>query len=120
MEFEGIVFSLLPMAKGTGQRGEWMKQDVVFDVPGEFKRKVCVSFWGDKARDASELKQGETVSVSANVESREYNGRWYTEARAWRMVRKTPAAGLPNDDMLPPLDAFVPEPPSDEVDDLPF
>lgn len=121
MEFEGIVFSLLPMVKGTSQRGEWMKQDVVFELPGEFSRKICVSFWGDKAQDAAVLKPGDAVSVSANVESREYNGRWYTEARAWKMVRRTAEApGAPNDGMLPPLDGFAPESVADEVDDLPF
>ena len=68
-----------------------MKQEVIFDQPGEFNRKVCVGFWGDKAQEAGTLRPGEVVAVSANVESREYNGRWYTEVRAWRMTRK--AAG---------------------------
>lgn len=120
MEFEGTVFSVLPIVKGTSQRGEWMKQEVIFDLPGEFNRKVCVGFWGDKAQDASALKPGEAVSVSANVESREYNGRWYTEVRAWKMSRKAPAGtGASADDILPPLDAFAPGEPG-EVDDLPF
>ena len=91
MEFEGTVVSVLPVVKGTSARGEWMKQEVIFDQPGEFNRKVCVGFWGDKAQEAGTLRPGEVVAVSANVESREYNGRWYTEVRAWRMTRK--AAG---------------------------
>ena len=78
MEFEGTVVSVLPVVKGTSARGEWMKQEVIFDQPGEFNRKVCVGFWGDKAQEAGTLRPGEVVAVSANVESREYNGRWYT------------------------------------------
>lgn len=123
MEFEGIVFSVLPLVKGTSARGEWMKQDVIFDLPGEFSKKVCVGFWGDKAQDAGALKSGDSVSVSANVESREYNGRWYTEVRGWKMSRKgadvggAPAGGS----SLPPMDAFSDEPAgTKEVDDLPF
>ena len=94
--------------------------------PGEFNRKVCVSFWGDKAQDAATLKPGEAVTISANVESREYNGRWFTEVRAWRIVRKAAQQPqqAPVSDGLPPLDAFAEEPvasgSSSEVDDLPF
>ncbi len=122
MEFEGVVYKVLEPVKGTSARGEWTKQEVVFELPGEFSRKVCVSFWGDKAQDAASLKKGETVSVSVNIESREYNGRWFTEVRAWRVVRKSAAVPMPE---AAPMPEFVPaadaEPfKSDLVDDLPF
>lgn len=94
MEIEGIVQNVLPPVKGTSARGEWTKQEVILEQPGEFNRKVCVSFWGDKALDAAALKPGEKISVSVNVESREHNGRWYTEIRAWKMTRgQAPQAG---------------------------
>ena len=121
MEFEGTVYKVLPVVKGTSQRGEWMKQEVVFELPGEFNRKICVGFWGDKAQEAGTLRPGEVVAVSANVESREYNGRWYTDIRAWRIQPKqeTPA-GAPMPDMPPiaeePAYASAPA----EADDLPF
>lgn len=119
MEFEGIVYRVLPVVKGTSQRGEWVKQEVVFELPGEFNRKLCVGFWGDKAQEAGTLKPGEKVSVAINLESREYNGRWYTEARAWKLTRVVaqPAAA-PMPDMPP----FAEEEPyaNDPADDLPF
>lgn len=123
MEFEGTVFAILPLVKGQSARGEWMKQEVVFELPGEFSRKVCVGFWGDRAQDAGGLKPGEVIAVSANVESREYNGRWFTEVRAWKMNRKAPQASAQGGGALPPLDAMPPEnfgAGSGEVDDLPF
>lgn len=122
MDFEGTVLTVLPVVKGTNARGEWIKQEVIFEQPGEFNRKICVGFWGDKAAEAGTLRPGEVVNISANVESREFNGRWYTDVRAWRMTRKAPAAAAPAPDALPRLDAFVPEEPADskEVDDLPF
>ena len=125
MEFEGVVWRVLPQIKGTSARGEWVKQEVVFELPGEFNRKICVGFWGDKAQEAAMLKPGETIAVSANVESREYNGRWYTEVRAWRIDRKSAAEPQPMaTDNLPPLDTFSTEESASssasEVDDLPF
>ncbi len=121
MEFEGIVYRILPAVKGQGQKGEWTKQEVVFELPGEFSRKVCVSFWGDKAQDAATLKEGESVMVSFNLESREYNGRWFTEARAWKISRGTTAvqAGAPTMPDLPPL-SEAPRYASEPIDDMPF
>lgn len=93
MDFEVTVSAVLPLVTGQSARGEWKKQDVIFDLPGEFNRKLCVGFWNDKAVDAAALRPGDRVALSVNVESREYNGRWYTEVRAWRMNRLDAQAG---------------------------
>ena len=42
MEFEGVVYKILPLTQGTSARGEWQRQDVVFELPSEFSRKICV------------------------------------------------------------------------------
>lgn len=44
MDFEGKVLTVLPVVKGTNARGEWVKQEVIFEQPGEFNRKICVGF----------------------------------------------------------------------------
>lgn len=87
MDFEAVVHLVLPLVTGQGARGEWKKQEVVFELPGEFSRKVCVGFWNDKASDAGALRIGDRVAVSVNIESRERNGRWFTEVRGWKMSR---------------------------------
>ncbi len=120
MEFEGMVYRVLPAVKGTSQRGEWVKQEVVFELPGEFNRKLCVGFWGDKAADAGNLREGDRVSVAINVESREYNGRWFTEARAWKMSKAAPETPAPGFDNPLPPEPFEPLYESDPSDDLPF
>ena len=75
--------------------------------------------------DVAKLREGSAYSVSGNVESRENNGRWYTDIRAWRLQPKqaeAPAAA-PMPDM-PPLaaeePAYAAAPAASEVDDLPF
>jgi single-stranded DNA-binding protein len=87
MEFEGVVYRKLPEMTGTSAKGAWRKQDVVFELPSEFSRKICVTFFGDRAEDAAALNEGDAVTVSVNVESREYNGKWYTDVKAWKIVR---------------------------------
>ena len=125
MEFEGIVYKKLPATKGMSARGEWQRQDVVFELPSEFSRKVCVTFF-NKPTEAESLKEGQTYIVSVNVESREYNGKWYTDVRAWRVQPKqveAPAAAPAMPDM-PPFGEepaySAPQQPMAEVDDLPF
>ncbi len=104
MDFEVTVHMLLPLVTGQSARGEWKKQEVIFDLPGEFNRKLCVGFWNDRAVDAAALRPGDRVALSVNIESREYNGRWYTEVRAWRMNRLDvqAAAGAPAGAYPPP------------------
>ena len=75
MEFEGTVYKILPVTKGTSARGEWQRQDVVFEMnEGSFTRKICVTFF-NKPEDVARLKEGSTYNVSVIIESREYNGR---------------------------------------------
>jgi single-stranded DNA-binding protein len=147
MEFEGVVFRKLPEMTGTSAKGAWKKQDVVFELPSEFNRKICVTFFGDRAEDAASLNEGDAVNVSVNVESREYNGKWYTDVKAWKIARGgAPSAGAgsgaghagasggysgggsrPASTPAPPpfADApfnenTAPASPADDVDDLPF
>lgn len=87
MDFEAIVHLVLPSVTGQGARGEWTKQEVVFELANDqYGRKICVGFWNDKAPSAAALRVGEKVVVSVNIESRERNGRWFTEARGWRFT----------------------------------
>ena len=122
MEVEGKVVQILPATSGTSARGPWQRQDVVFELTQEFSRKVCVKFF-NKPDDVAKLRVGGLYTVSFNLESREFNGRWYTDVSAWRIQSKEqqPAAGAaaPMPD-LPPIGAEEPAGTSAEVDDLPF
>ena len=125
MEFEGTVYKMLPPAQGTSARGEWQRQDVVFEMQdGSFTRKICVTFF-NRPDDVARLAEGAAYRVSVNIESREYNGRWYTDIRAWRLqpVQSEAPAAAPMADMPP-----IGEEPSyasgvsaaEPADDLPF
>lgn len=118
MELSGTVISLLPEVTGQGKNGVWRKQEFILEVPSQYPRKVCISTWGEKI-DQYALKEGDAVTASIDVESREYNGRWYTEVRAWK-VEKSGAAGAapsgPGATATPVNPTFTEE--SD--DDLPF
>ena len=95
MEITGTVVSLLPMQSGQGKNGTWKKQEFIIETPGQYPKKVCLSLWGEKV-DETRIAVGEKITASINIESREYNGRWYTSIKAWKIeknaVNATPAA----------------------------
>ena len=93
MELKGRVIQLLPQQSGMGKKGPWKKQEFILETQSQYPKKVCLSVWGDKV-DQYNLAIGDEVNVAVDLESREYNGRWYTEARAWK-VEKTGQQSAP-------------------------
>ncbi|MCG2613082.1 DUF3127 domain-containing protein [Terrimonas sp. NA20] len=91
MQLTAKLVQLLPLQTGNGKNGEWKKQDVIVETDGQYPKKVCISIWGDKI-NTSLLQVGRSLTFSFDVESREYNGRWYTDVKAWK-VEAGAAAG---------------------------
>ena len=124
MEISGTVVSILPEINGEGKNGTWRKQEFILETEGQYPKKVCIVMWGDKI-DQFALSEGEAVTASIDAESREYNQRWYTDLKAWK-IEKGAAGGnqppapsnAPGDFGPPPNPAFAPSGGSD--DDLPF
>lgn len=123
MDFDAKVVQVLEPVTGTSARGEWRRQEVIVETPGAtFSRKICVTFWGDKVDESSGLKEGDELNLGIDIESREYNGRWYTEVKAWRITHKGPAAqAVPEGAGLPPFSEPEEDPfETTASDDLPF
>ena len=88
MELSGKVFKVMPVESGEGKNGVWKKQAVVIETAHEkYPKKVAVQFWGDLVNHEN-FVEGNDISVEFDVESREYNGKWYTDVKAWRVNRK--------------------------------
>jgi hypothetical protein len=116
MELRAKLIQMLPLQTGEGKNGQWRKQDIIVETEGQYPKKVCVSIWGDKA-DPSALQLGNMLNISFDVESREFNGRWYTDIRAWKV--EMAGAVAPNQGAQEPAQPVFA--PSDEAkDDLPF
>ncbi|RLD62420.1 MAG: hypothetical protein DRI95_13130, partial [Bacteroidetes bacterium] len=99
--------------------GEWVKQEFVIETMDQYPKKACFSAWGDKTANIKQLLQGDEVTVSFNIESREYNERWYTDLRAWKIVKGTQNASDQNINDMPPINEND-IPPEGEGEDLPF
>ena len=84
MQLTAKLFQILPIQTGTGKNGEWKKQDIIVETDGQFAKKICISIWGDKINE-SILKIGNNLKIDFDIESREYNGKWYTDVKAWKV-----------------------------------
>ena len=84
MQLTAKLIQVLPLQTGTGKNGQWKKQDIIVETEGQYPKKVCVSVWGDKISE-NLLQVGAQLAISFDVESREYNGRWYTDVKAWKI-----------------------------------
>ena len=94
LELEGRIVRKLGVQSGTSARGAWSKQEFIFEYQeGNFPTQVCMNVWGeDKVRELDKYQVGDKVKISFNLSSREFNGRWYTDVRAWRIE---PAGSAP-------------------------
>ena len=119
MNISGKITQILPEAKGEGRNGPWKRQDFILETDDQYPKKVCISVWNDKV-DVGKLQPGDPVTVEVSVESREYNGRWYTDVKASGLIAGQKTASGPSSTTGPMLDEIEKAPPPDKMpDDLP-
>lgn len=110
----GKVTKILEEQSGTSKNGPWRKQDFILETEDRYPKPVCITQWGDDI-DAFGIKVGERLTAHVDIQSREYNGRWYTDVKAWKVARESEGA----QDAPPPVDD-EPWPSAEPGDDLPF
>ena len=115
-----------PESNGVSKAGKpWKKREYVLEtIEGSFPQKVFFDFFGDKA-DQYPLEIGQVIKLSFDINSREYNGRWYTSISGWRAEDvEAGASSEPtpptNNDYNPPVIPPVDLAPKGPDDDLPF
>jgi hypothetical protein len=120
LEIKGKIVELLPEKSGQSANGEWRKQEYILETGGQYPKKICFMAWGDKI-DQFNIKQGEMVEVSVDLESREYNGRWYTDVKAWKVSKDgATSESLRSYDSQEYTDQQKPNINSIDVKDIPF
>ncbi len=120
MEITGKIIVALPEQSGVSKAGNsWKKKEYVLETQETYPKKVHFDLFGDKA-DKYPLTVGQTIRLSFDIESREYNGRWQAEpvdAAATATAAPAYPSGAPAGAPVPPPPAMQP---SDPNEDLPF
>ena len=138
MEISGKIIQVLPLQTGVAKNSgnPWQSQSYVLETQEQFPKRVCFEVFGEQRIKDNPCQLDDIVTVSFDIESREFNGRWYTSIRAWRIQQgvvdgtapaaapvpaapATPAqpqAAAPAEPAVQPFDPTV----DDNTTDLPF
>jgi len=81
MNVIGEIVDVLPVQSGEGKNGAWSKSTYIVETGGQYPKKIAVCIWGDKL---GILSKGNKVDFSIDIESREFNGKWFTEVKAFK------------------------------------
>lgn len=128
MKFQGLAAT----TEGVSAQGNpWRKTYAIFETIGDHPRTIAVMCFNDMCQRAAELVKGGVYEVNADITSREFNGKWYTDVKAWgiydpKQWDNTPPPIQPNEepktqpgkavqtsiDTMPPIGT--------SSDDLPF
>ena len=129
MEITGRIIAILPEQGGVSKTGnEWKKQEYVLETHDTYPKKVCFQIFGADRIAQAAIQLNEELTVSFDIDSREYQGRWFTNINSWKVDRAMAApmqapAGITPDQVIP---AAAPMPPAadfvsaSQVDELPF
>lgn len=125
MEITGKIIAVLPERGGVSKTGnEWKMQEYVLETHEQYPRKICFNVFGADKIAQFNIQVGEEMTVSFDINAREYNGRWYNDIRAWKVERGVAPAPAATYEPAPQVNAPKVAAPDfsaqNDTDDLPF
>jgi len=117
---EGRLVQILSAQEGQSTRGAWKKQDFIIETSEQYPKKVCICCWNEKTDELSKFQLNDNLRVSVNIESREYNSKWYTYIKAWRIEQLNTESTTNSNPAISEDDISGVSFSNDENDDLPF
>lgn len=116
MQFQGRIYKLFPVQSGTSQRGEWTKQDFIFEYfeqpTDRYADRVLLSIMNDRIKDY-DLHEGDEVIIGFGHNTREYQGRYFNDVRLYHFekVKQVDQQQQQPQQGVPPQQTTYDEPP---------
>lgn len=129
MEFTGKIIAVLEPRGGVSARtgNTWKSQDyVIEETVGQFPKRMAFNVFGEENINRFNIQQGQELTVSFDINAREYQGRWYNDIRVWNVqpaavqAPAMAAAAAPAAQPAPQPSAAAFTAASDDSSDLPF
>jgi hypothetical protein len=88
MEIIGKLIKKLERETGVSKSGKtFEKQAILIEQNVEYNKEVVITFFGDKMKSIRDIEEGSDVSVSINLSSREFNGKYYHNIDGWFIAK---------------------------------
>jgi hypothetical protein len=86
MEIQATLKQILPLETGETKSGKaWQKQTIVVETAETYPKLIAIEVSEKAISRLQDYQIGHTITCSINIESREYNGKWFTSVRAWKI-----------------------------------
>ena len=86
MELQGVLKQILPLESGESKSGKaWQKQTIIVETQETYPKLIAVEVSEKAISRLQDYQIGHTITCSINIESREYNGRWFTSIKCWKI-----------------------------------
>jgi len=114
----GSITHILPIQTGTSKTNkEWSKQDFVIQTEGQYPKPIMFTLFGEKTSLIQGFIIGSQVEVYFNLESREHDGKWYSQVNAWKVDFKGTQSSQSNNTATPNKPDFGVQNPPNPIDD---
>lgn len=92
LEITGRIITVLDKRTGVSNATgtAWSVQQYVIETHEQYPKKMCFDVFGEDRIKQFAIQIGEEVTVSFDLDAREYQGRWYNSIRAWKVERVKP------------------------------
>jgi len=122
MKVTGVITKVLDLQTGTTKDGsEWKKQGFLVQTNEQYNNLYCFELFGAEKVDnfLKYNKVNDSVDVEFNVQTNEWQGKYYTSLQAWKVFKAESNSQAPQ---MPPTPVFEPATnvKEEEHDDLPF
>lgn len=111
MEITGNIIAVLPERTGTSSKGEWKCATYVLETQEQYPKKMCFDVFGADKIAQFNIKQGEYLTVSFDINAHEYQGKYYNSVRAWHIARPQ-TTPQPQGQVQQPMQQQAPFPPT--------
>jgi hypothetical protein len=81
MEIQGTITHVLDTRTGSGQKGDWTVYSYVLETSGQYPKQIAFEVFN---KDYG-LSIGDTITAQIDLSTREYNGKWYTSVKAYKV-----------------------------------
>lgn len=98
MNFIGELIKISDLEQGTSKSGSnWKRQQIVVLIDGKYPQHGVFTLFNETTSKLKYFKEGEMVSVSFDMNGREYNSKWYADLKCWNIERYLDNAAKPEE-----------------------